>query len=541
VGGVQRGLHLAQSTIDGSLDPDASLGYLEWVMEFANESGVAQEARAQIQLPEGGVVSRATLWVHGVEREAVIASRTAARQAYESVVRRSRDPLLITTAGGERVLVQCFPVPPAGRMKIRVGVTFPLVLRDRTNSFARLPYFVERNFAVRSGLRHAVWIESEGRLQAPDAALPVGIRNDRSDLRGLLTDDALKSSGLAGREIALTHEPVASAWATDIEPPPLAPKKGPAPSAPPRYVVQRIEERPAFRPGRIAIVLDASATMKGAGPKLASALAAVPAGTEIFIVPASDQNPRPLNPEPYVGGTAIPDALREALLGQAFEGGIDNSGALGVAWDLASSGPNGVVLWVHGPQPILVAQDQALNQRFERRPNGARLWLYPAFPGPNRIVEGLSPRASTRWLAASRDLESGLRDLFTSIGASATDLVRVRDRVVADSSSNPGPVTKTSGHLARLWANDMITAGLRETGRTDEIVSLAVRYRLVTSVSGAVVLETAADYKEAGLDVKPPQDIPTVPEPEVWALMAIALSMIAWRARESRRTEESRA
>ena len=46
-----------------------------------------REARAELALPPGGVVSRVTLWIDGVEREAAFAGRDATRRAYERVVR----------------------------------------------------------------------------------------------------------------------------------------------------------------------------------------------------------------------------------------------------------------------------------------------------------------------------------------------------------------------------------------------------------------------------------------------------------------------
>src|SRR5262249_44349409 len=119
-------LSLAVSRIDGSFDPDAALGYLEWTMVFKNASATQQEARAQLGLPPGGVVSRLTLWVNGEEREAAFAERGKVQVAYDSVVRTRRDPVLVTTNGGDVINVQCFPVQPNGEMKIRLGVTAPM-------------------------------------------------------------------------------------------------------------------------------------------------------------------------------------------------------------------------------------------------------------------------------------------------------------------------------------------------------------------------------------------------------------------------------
>ncbi len=80
-------VQLSSSQIDGSIDSDAALAYLQWTFEFSNQSLLQAEARAQIALPPGAVVSRVTLWIDGEEREAAFAAKGQARQAYQSVVR----------------------------------------------------------------------------------------------------------------------------------------------------------------------------------------------------------------------------------------------------------------------------------------------------------------------------------------------------------------------------------------------------------------------------------------------------------------------
>jgi hypothetical protein len=104
-----RGLSLQSSRFDGSIDAGAALGYVEWTFEVKNEAPIQREARVELALPPGGVVSRVTLWIDGVEREAAFAGRDATRRAYERVVRARRDPILVTTSAPDRVLVQCFP------------------------------------------------------------------------------------------------------------------------------------------------------------------------------------------------------------------------------------------------------------------------------------------------------------------------------------------------------------------------------------------------------------------------------------------------
>src|SRR5262245_38073100 len=107
-GWSQPELSLASSRIDGSFDPDAALGYMEWTMVFKNTATFQQEARAQLALPPGGVVSRLTLWINGEEREAAFAERRKVQAAYDSVAMTRRDPVLVTTNGGDIVNVQCF-------------------------------------------------------------------------------------------------------------------------------------------------------------------------------------------------------------------------------------------------------------------------------------------------------------------------------------------------------------------------------------------------------------------------------------------------
>ena len=131
---------------------------MEWTLIFRNDSNAQREARAEVQLPPGGVVSRLTLWVNGEEREAAFAGRGRVREAYQKVaIQQRRDPVLVTTAGRDHVLVQCFPVPPnQGEMKIRLGITLPLVLEDETNAKLLMPHFVSKNFSIPDDVKHVV-------------------------------------------------------------------------------------------------------------------------------------------------------------------------------------------------------------------------------------------------------------------------------------------------------------------------------------------------------------------------------------------------
>ncbi len=87
---------------------------------------------------------------------------------------------------------------------------------------------------------------------------------------------------------------------------------------------------------------------------------------------------------------------------------------------------------------------------------------------------------------------------------------------------------ETSLHLARLWARDEVLrlAGAR---KFNEAMQLAARYQLVTAVSGAVVLETKAQYERAGLKPAEAATVPVVPVPETWMLMLLAFAVFVPR------------
>jgi hypothetical protein len=82
-----------------------------------------------------------------------------------------------------------------------------------------------------------------------------------------------------------------------------------------------------------------------------------------------------------------------------------------------------------------------------------------------------------------------------------------------------------SPHIARLayagWITEETKTG--DTGSvTEDDMSKAIKLRLVTPVTGAVVLENSEQYKEHGLDPTAERDnIPTIPEPEETALALI--------------------
>lgn len=133
-------LRIADSEMRAVIDPKTGIEDIDWRIEFANDAQWQQEARLKIALPPSGAVVGASLWVDDEEREARFGASKVVKAAYQKVaIAQRRDPLLVTWAGRDQVFAQAFPVPPRGRMRIRLRIAAPVTGK------ARLPRIIEKN------------------------------------------------------------------------------------------------------------------------------------------------------------------------------------------------------------------------------------------------------------------------------------------------------------------------------------------------------------------------------------------------------------
>lgn len=508
VGQRASGVQLASSRMDGSVDANAALGYLEWTMVFRNAATFQQEGRAEIQLPPGAVVSRATLWINGEEREAAFGSRGAVRKAYESVVKQQRDPLLVTTAGPGRVLVQLFPIPAGGEMKIRIGITAPMTMSSPEHAALQLPMFSERNFELAEGLRHAVWIESKTALEGGPALPSEQVSAQLFAVRGDVPEPAPRAAATV--IIAPRKHPLDTMWSKDDK------RKDD------HIIVQSIREQALPAPRRVAVVIDNSSSLRALRTRLADVIAAVPGTPELAIVVADDAEP-----QLFVHNIRNSQATRVFLNNIVFEGGRDNSAALLKAWQWLSSTPNGRMIWVHGPQPEAGLELDNMVGDLRRQPSTIRLLDLEAARGPNHIATKLDGALGIDTVARNGAAHDDLKRVLDQWQPGARQAVVTRERVPARAMSND---SLTSPHLTRLWAAAQVDALAQTSAMREQAVALATTYQLVTPVSGAVVLETKEQYDAAGLEPVKPGTVPTIPEPETWAMIFIALGML-WMQR----------
>lgn len=539
VGHVLQDLEWKESEIRGSVDPDAALAYLEWTFVFENTSEWRQrEARARIQLPPGGVVSRLTLWIEGEEREAAYAGKGQVIAAYERVVARRRDPALVTHAGRDRVFLQCFPIPARQTMKVKLGVTVPLVLTGPGAGELALPYVQARNFLLGDGLTIPVTLASRGELKAdlpslqprplsgwltdPKAAevLPL-VRSFLEDValgdgafaaRGFLTPLELADARIATR--ATSGGDFGRAWTLD---PRGTDQAG---------VLQSPGEVPVPKVDRLVLVVDGSAALAPYVGALAKAAAALPVDLERHLLVAHDEGYTQADP----GGS-----LETQLAALRPIGGQDNEPALRRAIEIARKGGRTAVVWIHGPQPYLFDEEAAPVEL----PDDPAFRFYDLAVGPGdaRAVEEIEDDRRFVAVAARGAPGKALAELLGQRLGKGTRRVMIRKRVASGVLAIEPGLHRTSTHLARLWAREEVER-LLAVGNHDAAVEVAARYRLVTPVSGAVVLESQEQYDEAGLTPAGETTVPSIPEPETWALLFMTLTLLAV---DGRRRAEARA
>jgi len=520
VGGRIKGLALHGSRLDTIADADAAWSYTEWTLEFKNDGVQDREARAQLLLPPGGVVSRLTLWVNGEEREAAFAGRSHVREAYQKVaIQQRRDPVLVTTAGPDRVLMQCFPVPRnGGTMKVRLGITAPLTLASASEGILRLPCLLERNFNIPEGVRHSVWAGGAGELKPRGNALTAeAALSGHSTLRGMLSNAELASP--RGLLTVARNPDQPAVWTKDT-------RRGNG-----NFIRQTIQPVASEPPPCVVFVVDGSRDMAPHIPSLAEALRAVGEGTEVHVLVALDAVvplwERRANQQ---GGGDVATALRQV----EPQCGHDNVHALLRAWFLAAQKPGSVIVWIHTPQPMLLDSTEPLTQALERAGRDApQIYELQVEPGPDRILEKLDGFARVHSVLRKGDPAQDLRELIQSWRPGHQHWTVARTPVDSETAAREGGAKEADLHLARLWALDEVRR-LRAERRPDEAVRLAARYQLVTPVSGAVVLENQQQYVQTGLKPADPQAVPAIPEPSTGALVAIGV-LLCWQWRRWQR------
>ncbi|MFA6208573.1 MAG: VIT domain-containing protein [Candidatus Obscuribacterales bacterium] len=484
------GLSLAKSQMNGSIDAATLSSSIDWTLAFHNSSDVAQEARCEIAIPRQAVVSRVTLWVNGVPREGAFAPTDKVRAAYQGVVNQQRDPLLVTMSAPDRILVQCFPVAASGgELKIRIGFKLPLQTVDGKMCSMKLPQMLASNFVQLK--RHRLNLSSS---DLPLASLPgivVKKNADGYDLSGIVRSDDMGASDckLVVQKTIPFSEVASLDWY----------------SSKPRYIVERLQQVATLAPKRLLVLIDSSASLKKSAFQIRQAL---------------DEIPARLNPTITFAGKQAQVLVNS----DAFEGGQDNWPALRDALETAAEQPNSAVLWIHGPQPIVPKLVDSSVLDLVHRVN---LYDVQIQPGANAIVPALRMEDTSALIAyetvgngtTARGLKS-LLPIWEGTKQASKSSLAVQRTISAERPTCPIVSDKlVSAQLTSLWAKDEVNK-LLAGGHQHEAQVLAAHYRLVTPVTGAVVLETGDDYKANHINPGAYKDAPDRSARLVAALVA---------------------
>ena len=482
IGRYREGLSLAESALDGIVRTENGYGYYEWTMVFENANSWPEEARAAVQLPEYSVVSKVSLWIDGEERDAAFGATSQVRSAYQSVVRVRRDPLLVTMIGPDQVQLQCFPISANASMKIRMGVTCPL----KDGNQLMLPRFIETNFKVPERLVHNVWIEGD----APGHTM----------LAGKLAEDTSTILSLSNEQLNSTK----TYFEYDVKP------RLAYHSADKNVTLQAISK---VTPGVAPVLLidardDVMAAIKSVdwdAMKFAEVLVAEPFGYEVW-----DKK----------------QDIGNFVSGQSTFGGVNPCPALNAAVRLARPGAASVI-WLHGPLPTAVIDELSFEQVARRSDHPIKVTTVAVGDGLNCLISDVAYMRYFQPQATTGDIQ---HDLVAATENASRNIEIADDQYPLGGRASSGLAFRASGepeasHLSRLYLYSRVMQSWYDKGEvTDDLVSQAVNMHIVTPVSGAVVLETQAQYDRANLNPSTgSENVPKIPEPEFYVLLAVSV------------------
>ncbi|NQT20485.1 MAG: FecR domain-containing protein, partial [Planctomycetes bacterium] len=103
--------------------------------EFQNHTGSRLEGTFYYPLPADASISRFAMYIGDTLMEGEVVERMRAREVYESIVRRRRDPALLEWMGGNQFKARVFPIEPHSTKRVFIGYTQVLPRVDNVVSY----------------------------------------------------------------------------------------------------------------------------------------------------------------------------------------------------------------------------------------------------------------------------------------------------------------------------------------------------------------------------------------------------------------------
>ncbi|MBZ0189047.1 MAG: hypothetical protein K8F91_22570, partial [Candidatus Obscuribacterales bacterium] len=346
VGAPVDGLSLHRSKMHGYINPDTLTSTIYWTFVFKNKSYESQEARAELGLPEGSVVSGMTLWQDGKPQRTVFSpTGNQGGSTATSWTNVGHDaPGIVTDLGRGRVLLHCYPVPAQGQLKMSVAVSVPLTLHTLEQASLPMPRLIDTNFSLSGQHNLRMLCDSQISLKAK------GLTQSKAPTGKYIVSGKIEKETLSGAAVSLKVTRQATLG-------PIACKD--ELSKTPRYLIQTIKKIPSIAPKHLVIVLDGSKSVSPYLKDLKEVLNKVSKSIPTSLIVASNQSKEGPRTE------SLSQALG-TLKAVNFKGGQDNLESLVKATELAGESAGGAVLWIHGPQPSFNKEIYIVSQAFAK-------------------------------------------------------------------------------------------------------------------------------------------------------------------------------
>ena len=111
-------LALKQHSVEFEITDNGAVTHVTQI--FENHTHRDLEAVYYFAVPEGSVTTDFALWMNGERIAGEVLERDQARQTYEAIVRRMRDPGLLEYIDGELFQASIFPVPANGQQTVEI-------------------------------------------------------------------------------------------------------------------------------------------------------------------------------------------------------------------------------------------------------------------------------------------------------------------------------------------------------------------------------------------------------------------------------------
>lgn len=474
VGSVVEGLSLHRSAIYGVVHPETLTSSLTWTFVFKNKTYMNQEARAEISLPEGAVLSGLTLWVNGQPRPAAFSSTdSTVSSTVNFVSKQGKTPALITDLGRGRYLLSASPVPGQGELKVQVKITEPLKLDGARRASLGMPRFIDENFALQG--QHSLTLRSSAKLNTELNTLKKNRTADGAEiLSGTLShDDISKTAFTIKLDQPITFASIAM--------------RDPFNQGMP-FLVEQLKTRSVKSPKHLTVVVDSSAAMQESKAEVMEALSKIPSQIDTHLMIAGDKETE--------AAYTLEDGLKK-LKANNFTGGQDNLFALVKAAEKAGESSGGAVLWIHGPQPGFNNEMYTMSP-YASSPSFFEIALDDCLTNTNEFFKNHSEIGPFEAVSRSGSLKEDLKSFLSKWEPNAAETYL--DTAAANSLPENTAILSNSDistEVSVLNAAKRIKALLAQ-GKNQEAAQYAIRYHIVSPISAAMVLDNAADYGRIG-------------------------------------------